>query len=94
MSESIKYVISTNKSIILETAGKYCDSDIKIIVEENGESTPVFQGKPIEVSTEEEMDNILSTAVSENEGMVYKYIGTTGDKYTNNTLYLLEVIKS
>lgn len=41
---------------------------------------------PIEVSTEEEMTEILTTGEI---GGVYKYVGTTG-VYENGTLYVLE----
>lgn len=41
-------------------------------------------GLPIEVLSTEEMDALL---VTENIGKIYKYVGTTGDTYTNCELY-------
>lgn len=44
-------------------------------------------GLPINIATASAMDAVL---VSANVGKVYKYIGTTTDKYTNGNLYLVE----
>ena len=44
-------------------------------------------GTPIEISTDIEMETVLS---SENVGKVYKFTGTTGT-YINGDLYIVEV---
>ena len=50
----------------------------------------VPQGLPIEVSTEAEMNNILSTATESELGKVYKYTGETTDSYENGAIYIIE----
>ena len=47
-------------------------------------------GSAIEVATEAEMANILSSATADDNGKIYRYIGTTGT-YVNGALYWLEV---
>lgn len=47
-------------------------------------------GSPIEVATEAEMANILSSATADDNGKIYRYTGTTGT-YVNGALYYLEV---
>lgn len=50
---------------------------------------PQFQltGSPAEVSTEAEMNAVLT---ADNVGKVYKYIGTTTDTYENGAYYVIE----
>ena len=47
-------------------------------------------GSAIEVATEAEMANILSSATADDNGKIYRYTGTTGT-YVNGALYWLEV---
>ena len=44
-------------------------------------------GKPIAISTPEEMNQLL---IIENVGKIYKYIGETNGKYTKDSYYLVE----
>ena len=48
------------------------------------------KSKPIEISTTEEMDALLVTA---NIGKIYKFVGTTDEKYINGDIYLVEETK-
>ncbi len=48
-------------------------------------------GTPIAVATAAEMESILSGATSESVGLIYKYTGTTTDKYTNGNLYTIKL---
>ena len=48
------------------------------------------KSKPIEISTTEEMDALL---VVSNIGKIYKFVGTTDEKYINGDLYLVEETK-
>lgn len=45
---------------------------------------------PTEISSEEEMTEILITATSEDNGRIYKYVGESGT-YTQNAYYKIEV---
>ena len=63
----------------VKTSGKYCEDDISVIY--SGGSVP------IEISTDEEMEAVLT---SDNVGKVYKFIGTS-DTYINGDLYIVEV---
>lgn len=47
---------------------------------------------PPEVSTEAEMDAILSVATYKDIGAVYKYTGNSG-KYTRGILYIIEEVR-
>ena len=47
-------------------------------------------GRPIEVSTSEEMDEILANATEKDVGTYYLYTGETTDTYENNALYIVE----
>lgn len=44
-------------------------------------------GKPIEVSTAEEMDAILANATADDVGTFYIYTGETTDTYENGAIY-------
>lgn len=50
----------------------------------------VDSAKPIEVATEQAMDELLASATDQDVGSVYKYIGG-GTKYEAGALYILEV---
>lgn len=45
------------------------------------------KSKPIEISTSEEMDALL---IASNVGKIYKFVGTTDEKYVNGDIYLVE----
>lgn len=47
-------------------------------------------GVPIDVPTAAEMESILSNATAQTAGIIYKYTGTTTDKYINGNLYIVE----
>ena len=47
-------------------------------------------GSLAEVSTAEEMDDILANATADDYGKVYKYTGESTSEYTKNSYYLLE----
>lgn len=47
-------------------------------------------GMPIDVPTAAEMESILSNATAQTAGIIYKYTGTTTDKYINGNLYTVE----
>lgn len=47
-------------------------------------------GVPIAVATAAEMENVLSGATSETVGLIYKYTGTTTDKYITDGLYTVK----
>lgn len=47
-------------------------------------------GMPIDVPTAAEMESILSNATAQTAGIIYKYTGTTTDKYINGNLYIVE----
>ena len=47
-------------------------------------------GKPVELSTEAEMDAALSEASEASVGTVYKYTGETTDRYENGAIYIIE----
>ena len=99
-------VNSTTLETTLHTAGKYCDknilvksSDSNLIAENIKKDVSVFGvtgsyagsgGRAIEVATETEMANILSSATADDNGKIYRYTGTTGT-YVNGALYYLEV---
>lgn len=57
------------------------------------EGTAIFNGgtsgKPIEISTADGMDTVLSQAASADVGKIYKYTGTTTSTYKNNDLYII-----
>ena len=102
----VTLVNSTTLETTLHTAGKYCDknilvksSDSNLIAENIKKDVSVFGvtgsyagsgGSPIEVATETEMANILSSATADDNGKIYRYTGTTGT-YVNGALYYLEV---
>lgn len=44
---------------------------------------------PKEISTEGEMNAILSSATAEDIGTIYKYMGTTTDTYEYGALYII-----
>lgn len=46
-------------------------------------------GKPIEVATATEMDEILANASEEDVGTCYKYTGETNSSYKTNALYVI-----
>lgn len=46
-------------------------------------------GKPIEVQTSAEMDEILANATEAHVGSCYKFIGETDAKYEANALYII-----
>lgn len=69
---------TTENSIKLLTAGKFCDDDINVTFE-GGSS-----GTPIELATSEEMEAVL---VAENIGKIYKFVGETNETFTNGNLY-------
>jgi hypothetical protein len=54
---------------------------------ENGGVIAEASGEAIEVSTEAEMDAVL---VEENIGKFYKFTGESTDKYTQDTIYLVQ----
>lgn len=45
------------------------------------------RSKPTEISTSEEMDALL---IASNVGKIYKFVGTTDEKYVNGDIYLVE----
>lgn len=45
-----------------------------------------------EIETAEEMDDILTSDISIDSNIVYKYIGDTTDKYIKNAFYILSEI--
>lgn len=45
---------------------------------------------PIQIKTEEEMNNLLMKATVSSIGSVYKYVGTTTETYTEGSLYVIE----
>lgn len=47
-------------------------------------------GMPIDVPTAAEMESILANATAQTVGIIYKYTGTTTDKYINGNLYTVE----
>ena len=47
-------------------------------------------GKPIEVATPEEMDEILANATEESIDSLYLYTGETTSAYKNGTIYSLQ----
>jgi hypothetical protein len=47
-------------------------------------------GKPIPVSTAEEMDSILANATDADVGEFYLYNGETTDTYTNGAVYSIQ----
>ena len=47
-------------------------------------------GKPIEISSESGMTDILTNATANDVGKIYKYTGETGT-YENGALYVIEV---
>lgn len=46
-------------------------------------------GKPIEIATAEEMDEILANATEADVGTCYKYTGETDTSYETNVLYVI-----
>ena len=46
-------------------------------------------GKPIEVATPEEMDEILANATEESVGSLYLYVGETSGAYKKGVIYCL-----
>lgn len=54
------------------------------------DSIPETNGMPIDVPTAAEMESILSNATAQTIGIIYKYTGTTTDKYINGNLYTVE----
>jgi hypothetical protein len=61
-------------------------SDIPQYIEELAAKSSGPSGV-IEISTEAEMDAVLIPA---NVGKAYRYVGTTGDKYFQGDIYLVE----
>lgn len=49
----------------------------------------VSTGKPIEVSTSEDMDKYLSSATADRVGTVYKYTGNTTGTYEHGAIYII-----
>ena len=47
-------------------------------------------GKPFEVETAAEMNNILEAATADDYGKIYKYVGESTEVYTKNSIYILE----
>lgn len=54
-----------------------------------GTLTQQGSGFPIEISSEAEMNNVLSNATSSDVGKIYKYTGSTTSTYTSNQLYVI-----
>ncbi len=46
-------------------------------------------GKPIEISSAEELNLIISTATADDIGKIYKYVGATTDSYENGAYYVI-----
>lgn len=72
----------------LRCAGKMALDNVVVVAGEygGGSSSPL----PIEIATEEEMTEILTSANAGSVGAVYKYIGETTDTYTHGTLYIID----
>lgn len=45
---------------------------------------------PVEISTETEMNAVLTNATGVSIGSVYKYVGPTTETYENGALYIIE----
>ena len=84
-------------------AGHYSDISTKLVLNSDAASkikqgevilgvtgSYAGSGSAIEVATEAEMANILSSATADDNGKIYRYTGTTGT-YVNGALYYLEV---
>ena len=76
--------LEAGQSATLKCAGMKMDGDVVVEVAEQGES-PL----PIEISTETEMNALLTTA---DIGAVYKYVGETTDTFENGALYIVEAV--
>lgn len=69
---------STNAQVITPDEGYTCLSKVTV---EGVEST-----NPVEISTEAEMDALLT---ADNVGKIYKFVGNNG-KYITNAIYIVE----
>ena len=55
-----------------------------------GKVTVDVAGGLIEVTTSEEMDNIISSATASDVGKVYIYTGETNEKYLSHSIYAIK----
>ena len=77
-----------------DTTGK-SDTDLtsgvnSLIAGYGNSSGTIDSPKPIEISSESDMLDIIINATADDVGAVYKYTGTTGI-YENGALYIIEV---
>ena len=87
MAENLQIKITKETGIILKTAGKYCEQDIQVSIDESllgGES-----GVPLTVVSATDMDSTLANATASDYGKVYQYTGETTEAYEQGAYYLL-----
>lgn len=80
MSDLLHIIITSQDGATLNTAGTYCDKDMRIHI-----NMPVG-ATPQEISTEAEMNALFETA---EVGSIYKYVGETGN-YEAGAYYAVE----